>query len=55
MKKPRILLADDHVLVVEALRGMLASVSILFGSFESSHRLAVIAPEQVDEIVSSAM
>jgi DNA-binding NarL/FixJ family response regulator len=39
MKKPRILLADDHVLVAEALRGMLASVYDVVGTVSDGRSL----------------
>jgi DNA-binding NarL/FixJ family response regulator len=39
MKRPRILLADDHVLVAEALRGMLASVYDVVGTVSDGRSL----------------
>ena len=39
MKRPRILLADDHVLVAEALRGMLASVYDVVGTVNDGRSL----------------
>ena len=39
MKKTRILLADDHVLVAEALRGMLASVYDVVGTVSDGRSL----------------
>ena len=51
MKRARIVLADDHILLLDALKHLLQPEFEVVGTFSNGHALLVAAPELVPEVV----